>query len=112
MGWPRSSPQEQVASFNYWREFIEKDSLLEKLSPEAPIYVIMEGGEPSFFTRFFTSWDSSKSSMHGNSFQRKLKIVKNGGLQLQINQNEELQPHMVVVPVFLKTHSSGQEPCL
>nr|VDC63015.1 unnamed protein product [Brassica rapa] len=93
-------------------EFIEKDSLLEKLSPEAPIYVIMEGGEPSFFTRFFTSWDSSKSSMHGNSFQRKLKIVKNGGLQLQINQNEELQPHMVVVPVFLKTHSSGQEPCL
>ncbi|CAF2048624.1 unnamed protein product [Brassica rapa] len=43
-------------------EFIEKDSLLEKLSPEAPIYVIMEGGEPSFFTRFFTSWDSSKSS--------------------------------------------------
>ncbi|CAH8381554.1 unnamed protein product [Eruca vesicaria subsp. sativa] len=41
--------------------------------------VIMEGGEPSFFTRFFTSWDSSKSSMHGNSFQRKLRIVKNGG---------------------------------
>jgi hypothetical protein len=39
----------------------------------------MEGGEPSFFTRFFTSWDSSKSAMHGNSFQRKLKIVKNGG---------------------------------
>lgn len=69
----------------------------------------MEGGEPSFFTRFFTPWDSSKSAvstehlllvtlrnthrrkpskgqtlffclqMHGNSFQRKLRIVKNGG---------------------------------
>ncbi|CAN8326574.1 unnamed protein product [Cochlearia groenlandica] len=60
-------------------KFIEKDSLLEKLSPEAPIYVIMEGGEPCFFTRFFTPWDSSKSAMHGNSFQRKLRIVKNGG---------------------------------
>lgn len=66
----------------------------------------MEGSEPPFFTRFFT-WDSAKSAvsnhkisfyliiitchlcenrntfilvqMHGNSFQRKLALVKNGG---------------------------------
>ncbi|XP_018451220.1 villin-4 [Raphanus sativus] len=73
------APKNKLQALTIGEKFIEKDSLLEKLSPEAPIYVIMEGGEPSFFTRFFTSWDSSKSAMHGNSFQRKLRIVKNGG---------------------------------
>ncbi|CAH2077503.1 unnamed protein product [Thlaspi arvense] len=72
-------PKNKLLALSIGEKFIKKDSLLEKLSPEAPIYVIMEGGEPSFFTRFFTSWDSSKSAMHGNSFQRKLRIVKNGG---------------------------------
>lgn len=89
------------------QKFIEHDFLLEKLSDEVPIYIILEGSEPPFFTRFFT-WDSAKSNvcgfschkvititlnsamglfiyfffwvqMHGNSFQRKLSIVKNGG---------------------------------
>ncbi|MBA0708478.1 hypothetical protein Golax_023589, partial [Gossypium laxum] len=60
------------------QKFLEHDFLLEKLSREAPIYIVMEGSEPPFFTRFF-SWDSAKSSMHGNSFQRKLTIVKTGG---------------------------------
>ncbi|XP_010525718.1 PREDICTED: villin-4 [Tarenaya hassleriana] len=60
-------------------KFIEKDFLLEKLSREAPIFIVMEGSEPPFFTRSFASWDSSKSTMHGNSFQRKLTIVKHGG---------------------------------
>ncbi|KAJ4830498.1 Villin-4 [Turnera subulata] len=59
-------------------KFVEHDFLLEKLSCESPICVVMEGSEPPFFTRFF-SWDSTKSAMHGNSFQRKLAIVKNGG---------------------------------
>nr|GEW24758.1 villin-4-like [Tanacetum cinerariifolium] len=60
------------------RKFLKHDFLLEKLSLETPIYIITEGSEPQFFTRFFT-WDSSKSAMHGNSFQRKLSILKNGG---------------------------------
>ncbi|XP_024019901.1 villin-4 [Morus notabilis] len=59
-------------------KFLERDFLLENLSREAPIYIVMEGSEPPFFTCFFT-WDSAKSSMHGNSFQRKLTLVKNGG---------------------------------
>ncbi|GAB2218270.1 hypothetical protein Droror1_Dr00001490 [Drosera rotundifolia] len=59
-------------------KFLERDFLLEKLSREAPLYVVMEGSEPPFFTRFFT-WDSAKSAMHGNSFQRRLAILKNGG---------------------------------
>ncbi|PKI54831.1 hypothetical protein CRG98_024782 [Punica granatum] len=58
--------------------FLERDFLMEKLSHEAPLYVIMEGSEPKFFTRFF-KWDSVKSAMHGNSFERKLAILKHGG---------------------------------
>ncbi|XP_038993982.1 villin-4-like [Hibiscus syriacus] len=60
------------------KKFIEHDFLFEKLSRETPIYVVMEGSEPPFFTRFFT-WDAAKSNMHGNSFQRKLDIMKHGG---------------------------------
>ncbi|WOH06883.1 hypothetical protein DCAR_0626312 [Daucus carota subsp. sativus] len=59
-------------------KFLEHDFLLEKLSGQAPIYIVTEGSEPTFFTRFFT-WDSTKSAMHGSSFQRKLAIIKNGG---------------------------------
>lgn len=59
-------------------KFLERDFLLEGSSCEAPIYIVMEGSEPPFFTHFF-SWDSAKFSMHGNSFQRKLTMVKNGG---------------------------------
>ncbi|WVZ17975.1 hypothetical protein V8G54_005297 [Vigna mungo] len=62
-------------------KFLEHDFLLEKLSRVAPIYVIMEGSEPPFFTRFF-KWDSAKSAMLGNSFQRKLTLVKSGGAPL------------------------------
>ncbi|XP_063946445.1 villin-4-like [Daucus carota subsp. sativus] len=63
------------------QKFLECDFLLEKLCGQAPIYIITEGSEPTFFTRFFT-WDSTKSAMHGNSFQRKLAVVKNGGTPL------------------------------
>lgn len=58
-------------------KFLEHDFLLERLSQETPIFIVMEGSEPTFFTRFFT-WDSAKVAMHGNSFQRKLAMVKNG----------------------------------
>ncbi|PNT75386.1 hypothetical protein BRADI_1g31417v3 [Brachypodium distachyon] len=58
-------------------KFIEFDILMEDLSRETPLYVIAEGSEPQFFTRFFT-WDSAKSALHGNSFERRLSIVKDG----------------------------------
>ncbi|XP_027332142.1 villin-4-like isoform X2 [Abrus precatorius] len=64
-------------------KFLEHDFLLETLSRETPIYIVMEGSEPPFFTRFF-KWDSAKSAMLGNSFQRKLAIVKNGGTPLLV----------------------------
>ncbi|KAK7388118.1 hypothetical protein VNO78_22923 [Psophocarpus tetragonolobus] len=64
-------------------KFLEHDFLLEALSREAPIFIVMEGSEPSFFTRFF-KWEAAKSAMLGNSFQRKLAIVKNGGATLLV----------------------------
>lgn len=44
------------------QSFLEHDFLLEKLSREAPIYIVMEGSEPPFFTRLF-KWDSAKSAV-------------------------------------------------
>ncbi|KAL6843762.1 hypothetical protein ACP4OV_026333 [Aristida adscensionis] len=58
-------------------KFLVLDSLMENLSRETPIFVVSEGGEPQFFTRFF-NWDLAKSLMHGSSYQRKLAIVKGG----------------------------------
>ncbi|KVH93644.1 hypothetical protein Ccrd_004304, partial [Cynara cardunculus var. scolymus] len=60
------------------KKFLECDVLLEKLSLQTPLFIIMEGSEPPFFTRFFT-WDSTKTAMHGNSFQRRLSLIKDGG---------------------------------
>ncbi|KAK2641213.1 hypothetical protein Ddye_022976 [Dipteronia dyeriana] len=56
-------------------KFLETDILVEGLSLETPIFVVMESYEPPLFTRFFT-WDPSKAKMHGNSFERKLAILK------------------------------------
>ncbi|KAF5781889.1 putative villin/Gelsolin, ADF-H/Gelsolin-like domain superfamily [Helianthus annuus] len=54
---------------------LEKDVLGECLSVDTPIYVVTEGHEPPFFTRFF-GWDASKANMLGNSFERKLAMLK------------------------------------
>ncbi|KAM7477873.1 hypothetical protein LguiA_026086 [Lonicera macranthoides] len=70
-------PKNRALALTIGEKFLNRDFLLEKLSIQAPIYIVMEGSEPQFFTRFFT-WDSAKSAMHGNSFQRKLAILKNG----------------------------------
>ncbi|CAK8565915.1 unnamed protein product [Lathyrus sativus] len=62
-------------ALNLGLKFLEMDVLVEGLSVEVPIYVVMEGYEPPFFTRFF-SWDHSKANILGNSFERKLAILK------------------------------------
>ncbi|KAF7838016.1 villin-4 [Senna tora] len=71
-------PKSRMQALTIGEKFLEHDFLLEKVSRETPIYIVMEGSEPPFFTRFF-AWESAKSAMLGNSFQRKLTIVKNGG---------------------------------
>lgn len=44
------------------QKFLEMDVLVEGLSMKVPIYVVMEGHEPPFFTRFF-SWDHLKANV-------------------------------------------------
>lgn len=44
------------------QKFLEHDFLMENLPRETPVFVVMEGNEPSFFTRFF-NWDSAKSAV-------------------------------------------------
>ncbi|KAL2534757.1 Villin-4 [Abeliophyllum distichum] len=83
-------------------KFLESDFLMEKLSHQAPIYIVMEGSEPTFFTRFFT-WDSSKSSMRGNSFQRKLAILKHGDTAVLD------KPRRRVIPISHSGRSAAPE---
>ncbi|CAD6217809.1 unnamed protein product [Miscanthus lutarioriparius] len=68
----------RLQALDVGEKFIVLDFLMENLACETPIFTVMEGSEPPFFTRFFT-WDSAKSLMHGNSYQRKLAIVKGEG---------------------------------
>jgi len=42
------------------------DVLVEGLSLETPIYIVTEGHEPPFFTRFF-EWDPSKANVRSPS---------------------------------------------
>ncbi|XP_020224778.1 villin-1 isoform X2 [Cajanus cajan] len=62
-------------ALNLGLKFLEMDILVEGLSLNIPIYIVTEGHEPPFFTRFF-SWDHSKENIVGNSFERKLAILK------------------------------------
>ncbi|GJV50106.1 villin-1 isoform X1 [Tanacetum coccineum] len=62
--------------------FLKKDVLGECLSMDTPTYVVTEGHEPPFFTRFF-EWDASKANMLGNSFERKLAILKGQSQKLE-----------------------------
>lgn len=63
-------------------KFLVRDFLMENLSRETTIFTVSEGSEPQIFTRFFTSWDPAKSSMHGSSYQRRLAILKGGAPRL------------------------------
>ncbi|RLM54500.1 villin-4 [Panicum miliaceum] len=67
----------RLQALDIGEKFVVLDFLMENLARETPIFTVSEGSEPPFFTRFFT-WDSAKSLMHGNSYQRKLAIVKGG----------------------------------
>lgn len=95
------------------QEFIAKGASVGQVHLEIPIYVITEGCEPPFFTRFF-EWDSSKANvchflqfsswvdnviacsyclkylliqMLGNSFERKLAILKGKTRKLEVSHN-------------------------
>ncbi|CAN0910703.1 VLN1 [Linum grandiflorum] len=70
-----SDVKSKQQGLSFGLNFLESDPLVEGLSLETPIYVVAEGHEPPLFTRFF-EWDAAKANMHGNSFERKLALLK------------------------------------
>ncbi|KAK9159050.1 hypothetical protein Scep_005624 [Stephania cephalantha] len=56
-------------------KYLELDVLGEGPSLQTPVYIVTEGHEPPFFTCHFV-WDSSKMNLVGNSFERKLALLK------------------------------------
>ncbi|XP_073148631.1 villin-3-like [Henckelia pumila] len=71
-------PKEKQNAFEMGQKYIEMASSLEGLSPYVPLYRVVEGNEPCFFTSFF-SWDPAKASAHGNSFQKKIMLLFGAG---------------------------------
>ncbi|KAF9593278.1 hypothetical protein IFM89_021034 [Coptis chinensis] len=65
-------PKEKQKAFEIGQKYIEMASALEGLSPNVPLYKVTEGNEPCFFTTFF-SWDPTKATVHGNSFEKKVQ---------------------------------------
>lgn len=62
-------------SFDIGQKYTERAAVFEGLSLDTPLYIVTEGNEPSFFTRYF-AWDSSKAVVQGNSFEKKLVILR------------------------------------
>lgn len=65
------SSKDKQEVLNVGQKYIELAAALEGLSPDVPLYKVTEGNEPCFFTTYF-SWDTTKATVKGNSFQKKL----------------------------------------
>ncbi|CAH9134948.1 unnamed protein product [Cuscuta epithymum] len=69
-----TDPNEKQNAFEVGLKYTEMAASLEGLSLHVPLYKVSEGNEPTFFTTFF-SWDTSKATVHGNSFQKKVMLL-------------------------------------
>ncbi|XP_058096930.1 villin-2-like [Magnolia sinica] len=63
--------KEKQKVFEISQMYIELATTTEGLSQDVPLYKVAEGNEPCFFTTYF-SWDSTKATAQGNSFEKKL----------------------------------------
>ncbi|KAI8562276.1 hypothetical protein RHMOL_Rhmol03G0022600 [Rhododendron molle] len=70
--------KEKQSAFEIGQKYIDVAASLEGLSPYVPLYKVMEGNEPCFFTSYF-SWDPVKATAHGNSFQKKAMLLLGAG---------------------------------
>lgn len=66
--------KEKQSAFEFGQNYIDMATSLECLSPKVPLYKVTEGNEPCFFTTFF-SWDPTKATVQGNSFQKKVALL-------------------------------------
>ncbi|XP_078179010.1 villin-3-like [Carex rostrata] len=69
-------PKEKKGAFDIGQKYIEQAIRFEGLSPDVPLYRVTEGNEPCFFTSYFPSWDVTKAMCEGNSYEKKLKLLK------------------------------------
>ncbi|XP_058738233.1 villin-3 [Vicia villosa] len=82
--------KEKQNSFEIAQKYIEKAASLDGLSPQVPLYKVTEGNEPCFFTTYF-SWDHAKSTVQGNSFQKKLALLFGIGHSVEEKSNGSSQ---------------------
>ncbi|XP_022765758.1 villin-2-like isoform X1 [Durio zibethinus] len=66
--------KEKQNVFEIGQKYIDMAACLEGLSPNVPLYRVTEGNEPCFFTTFF-SWDFTRATVQGNSFQKKVALL-------------------------------------
>ncbi|CAK8543222.1 unnamed protein product [Lathyrus sativus] len=83
-------PKEKQNAFEIALKYIEKAASLEGLSLQVPLYKVTEGNEPCFFTTYF-SWDHAKSTVQGNSFQKKLALLFGIGHSVEEKSNGSSQ---------------------
>ncbi|KAK7285611.1 hypothetical protein RJT34_20387 [Clitoria ternatea] len=83
-------PKEKQNAFEIAQKYIEKAASLEGLSPHVPLYKVIEGNEPCFFTTYF-SWDHAKAMVQGNSFQKKVTLLFGIGHPVEEKSNGSSQ---------------------
>ncbi|KAM7264597.1 hypothetical protein ACFE04_002280 [Oxalis oulophora] len=66
--------KEKQNAFEIGQKYVDLAVAMEGLSPKVPLYKVTEGNEPCFFTTFF-SWDYTKATVQGNSFQKKVALL-------------------------------------
>uniref|UniRef100_A0A0A9CHT3 HP domain-containing protein n=1 Tax=Arundo donax TaxID=35708 RepID=A0A0A9CHT3_ARUDO len=66
--------KEKQKAFEIGQKYVEHAVAFEGISPDVPLYKVIEGNEPCFFRTYF-SWDSTRSVIHGNSFEKKLSVL-------------------------------------
>ncbi|KAL3530874.1 hypothetical protein ACH5RR_010196 [Cinchona calisaya] len=102
----QSSVNSKHEALNLGLKFLEKDTV-RRLHSETPVYVVTEGCEPPFFTCFF-EWDPSKANMLGNSFERKLAILKGKTQKLEVTLRSSWKAYSTeTVPDDLKSQPNG-----
>ncbi|KAK8705342.1 hypothetical protein V6N13_048946 [Hibiscus sabdariffa] len=78
--------KEKQNVFEIGQKYVDLAVSLDGLSPNVPLYKVSEGNEPCFFTTFF-SWDSSRASVQGNSFQKKVALLFGASHAVEVKSN-------------------------
>ncbi|KAM7505452.1 hypothetical protein LguiB_004356 [Lonicera macranthoides] len=71
-------PKDKQNVLEIGQKYIDMAVSLDGLSPRVPLYKVMEGHEPCFFTTYF-SWENAKAIAQGNSFQKKAMLLFGAG---------------------------------